>query len=327
MASNQHHRSQTDKPEPTSDAQERAGRLEHTHDLSPGQRLKSPAKQGIAESERHESIHSILRKAILSKSILRKAVQRHTPCNKGWDSCSQVLASRLHHLSRRQQMSIYFLVQGSSSRGSCLWCHVGSDLTSVPCHGTDFSPKGEKHPQGRTTEPLKIPKQPPEGQSKSKHKSLDSGRGTKKAMGPHTRWSAEEERENCTAQLERGHLPTSLRGSLSPEATQDMTTVHVVGDVTEAKPLMVSVICSIMFHVFIFIFMSSQSTVKPETRLGYESFNFLESQYSVPWSPKSVDSVRQLVLQARNKKQNNLIVFLLARIRYVEYTVYLNILG
>ena len=106
-----------------------------------------------------------------------------------------------------------------------------------------------------------------------------------------------------------------------------MTTVHVVGDVTEAKPLMVSVICSIMFHVFIFIFMSSQSTVKPETRLGYESFNFLESQYSVPWSPKSVDSVRQLVLQARNKKQNNLIVFLLARIRYVEYTVYLNILG
>jgi hypothetical protein len=88
-----------------------------------------------------------------------------------------------------------------------------------------------------------------------------------------------------------------------------MTTVHVVGDVTEAKPLMVSVICSIMFHVFIFIFMSSKGTVKPETRLGYESFNFLESQYSVPWSPKSVDSVRQLVLQARNKKQNNLFVF------------------
>ena len=68
MASNQHHRSQTDKPEPTSDAQERAGRLEHTHDSSPGQMLKSPARQGIAESERHESIHS----------ILRKAVQRHT---------------------------------------------------------------------------------------------------------------------------------------------------------------------------------------------------------------------------------------------------------
>ena len=30
VASNQHHRSKTDKPEPTNDAQERVGRLEHT---------------------------------------------------------------------------------------------------------------------------------------------------------------------------------------------------------------------------------------------------------------------------------------------------------
>ena len=61
VASNQHHPSQTDKPEPTSDAQERAGRQEHTHDSSStGQRLKSLAIHGIAESEWHESIHKIL---------------------------------------------------------------------------------------------------------------------------------------------------------------------------------------------------------------------------------------------------------------------------
>ena len=39
------------KPKPTSDAQECAGRLEHTHYPSPGQRLKPPANQGIAENE------------------------------------------------------------------------------------------------------------------------------------------------------------------------------------------------------------------------------------------------------------------------------------
>ena len=30
------------------------------------------------------------------------------------------------------------------------------------------------------------------------------------------------------AQLERGHLPTSLRGSLSPEATQVLTMAQVI---------------------------------------------------------------------------------------------------
>ena len=95
VASNQHHPSQTDKPEPTSDAQECAGRQEHTHDSSStGQRLKSLAIHSIAESEWHESIHK----------ILRKAVQRHAPCHKGLGSSIQVLASHLHHLSRRQDM-------------------------------------------------------------------------------------------------------------------------------------------------------------------------------------------------------------------------------
>lgn len=71
-------------------------------------------------------------------------------------------------------------------------------------------------------------------------------------------------------------------------------------------------VCNMFHHVpcvyLYLIFMLSKGTVKPGTRLGYESFNFLESQYSVPWSPKSVGSVRQLVLQARNKKQKNLFV-------------------
>ena len=33
--------------------------------------------------------------------------------------------------------------------------------------------------------------------------------------------------ENCMDQLERGHLPTPLRGSLSPEATQVLTMAHM----------------------------------------------------------------------------------------------------
>ena len=89
-----------------------AGRLEHTYGSSPGQRLKSPANQGIAESEWHEPIHHILRKAIL----------RHTPCHKGLGSCIQVLASHLQHLSwfqdawpgqmhaSKQRTSIYSMV-------------------------------------------------------------------------------------------------------------------------------------------------------------------------------------------------------------------------
>ena len=160
VASYQHHRSQTDKPEPTSDAQECAGRLEHTYGSSPGQRLKSPANQGIAESEWHEP---------MLNNILRKAIQRHTPCHKGLGSCIQVLASHLHHLSwfqdawpgqrraSKQRTSIYSMVQVSSSRGNCLWCHV--DATWLQSHATeltDISPKDEKYPQDRTTEPLKI---------------------------------------------------------------------------------------------------------------------------------------------------------------------------
>ena len=160
-------------------------------------RLKSPANQGIAESEWHEPIHN----------ILRKAIQRHTPCHEGLGSCNQVLASHLHHLSwfqyawsgqrhaSKQRTSFYSMVQVSSSRGNRLWWHV--DATWLQSHATeltDISPKDEKYPQDRTTEPLKIQSQPPEGQSKSKHKSLDSGRGTPKAMGSHTRGSAEEER-------------------------------------------------------------------------------------------------------------------------------------
>ena len=55
----------------------------------------------------------------------------------------------------KQRMSMYSLAQVTSSRGNCLSCHVDSDLTSVPCHGTDVSPKDGKRPQGRTTKPQK----------------------------------------------------------------------------------------------------------------------------------------------------------------------------
>ena len=135
VASYQHHRSQTtDKPEPTSDAQECAGRLEHTYGSSPGQRLKSPANQDIAESEWHEPIHN----------IPRKAIQRHTPCHKGLGSCIQVLASHLHHLSwfqdvwpgqrhaSKQRTSIYSMVQVSSSRTVCDGMWTRPDFSPMP---------------------------------------------------------------------------------------------------------------------------------------------------------------------------------------------------
>jgi hypothetical protein len=145
VASNQSHRSQTDKPEPTSDdlmhndAQECAGRLEHTHDSSPRHRLKSPANLGIPESEWHESIHS----------ILCKAVPRHTPCHKGLGSRIQVLATHLHHPSKcqdtwqgqrhasKQRTSLYSMAQVSSSSDSCLWCHVDSH-TWRQSHATEL---------------------------------------------------------------------------------------------------------------------------------------------------------------------------------------------
>jgi hypothetical protein len=102
-----------------------------------------------------------------------------------WHRTSTLFLSRRQDMwqgqrhSSKQRMSIYSLV---SSIGNCLWCHVDSDLMSAPCHGTDVSPKDEKRPQGRTTEPQKSS----QGQSTSKHKSLDSGRGKPKAMGSHT---------------------------------------------------------------------------------------------------------------------------------------------
>ena len=107
-----------------------------------GIRLKSPANLGIPETEWHESIHSILRKAVPRHTHTR--THTHTPCHKGLGSCIQVLASHLHHLSRcqdtwqgqrhasKQRTTLYSMAQASSSRGNCLWCHVDSHRTFSP---------------------------------------------------------------------------------------------------------------------------------------------------------------------------------------------------
>ena len=114
----------------------------------------------------------------------------HTPCHWGLCSSIQVLVKHLHHLPKnqntwqgqmsasKQRMSIHSIVRVSSSRGNYLRCHVGSDLTSVPSYGIEISPRDEKHPQGQATEPLKIPKQTPEGQSDQLHEFSNQGRSS-----------------------------------------------------------------------------------------------------------------------------------------------------
>ena len=121
-----------------------AGRQEHSHDSSPRQKLKSLATQDIAESEWHEPI----------QSIRRKAVQRHTPCHRGLGSSIQAPSVKtLKHLAGTNVCKQTTDVSPHHSSGvifkrNYLRCRVDSDLTSVPSYRTEISLGDVKHPQG-----------------------------------------------------------------------------------------------------------------------------------------------------------------------------------
>jgi len=114
----------SDKPGPTSDAQECAGRLEHTCGSSLGQRLKSPANQGIAESEWHEPIISSAKQS----NDTHHAIRFWVPAFRCWHHTSTIChdfkmlgqAKGMRANNGRQPLHLCSMVQVSSSRGNCL---------------------------------------------------------------------------------------------------------------------------------------------------------------------------------------------------------------